>query len=249
MRHLSKYRIFETLNSRGSRSLTEKEFDEILKKNCKNWTKAKTSIYRGQRDLGSYVYTDPKGKYRNSIEDTNLHLELMDNLPSWSEYPKYSESVIGISEYASMASGYGVTYEVIPFDNVKIGICPESTIWQSFSDEEWGDDIYLIRDFLESLGIDAENYDEIKNLKSAKGIKRSDSFFSTSNQHRINSFLDKITSPVASGIECFNFINDELFNPNKRGFKLKEYEAGFEIEKGKQVWTNGPVLLINNDLV
>jgi hypothetical protein len=257
MNNLNTYKIFETLNSRGYKSLTEDEFDKILKVNCKNWTKAKTSIYRGQRNLGDYVYMDPRGTHRNSIEDTNLHIELMSNLPSWKEYPKYSESIIGITKL-KYAENYGSSiYEIIPFDNTNIGICPSQTIWESFGDENddfsnhpgWGDYIYLVRDFLESLGIDAEYWKDYNNLTIEDHLKSIDIIPRGKNRD-IDEFLNKIDkSKDITGVECYNFINNEIFNPIKRGFKYKKYEPGFEVDGDVQIWISGPVLLINKDLV
>lgn len=46
-----------------------------------------------------------------------------------------------------------------------------------------------------------------------------------------------------TGKDCYNFINDYLFNPVERKFNLVKYTKNFEIPEDKQVWTNGPVLL------
>ena len=51
-----------------------------------------------------------------------------------------------------------------------------------------------------------------------------------------------------TGEDCYNFINDYIFNPEKRGFELKTYDADFNVSKGKQIWTEGPVLLIKYGL-
>jgi hypothetical protein len=51
-----------------------------------------------------------------------------------------------------------------------------------------------------------------------------------------------------TGEDCFNFINDYIFNPEKRGFELKTYDENFKIENKKQIWTEGPVLLIKGKL-
>ena len=97
MKHLKKYKVFESYNRFGTKTLTEKEFDQIRKENCKNWTKVETEIYRGMPDLGNYLLVDPlKGDFRTSIEDTNIHLDLMSNLPSWKDYPKYERCVIAL---------------------------------------------------------------------------------------------------------------------------------------------------------
>lgn len=253
---ITNYKIFETLNSRGTKSLTEKEFDQILKSNCKNWSRSKTPLYRGQINLGAYLYTDPRGTYRKSIDDVNTHIEMMDNLPSWEGYPKYSQSVIGVSSNKSMAEDYisdnGVVYEIIPFDNIEIAVCPSMTIWDSFGGFGDEDAIYLTGNFFEENGINRDIWvqpegdsieDRLKSLDKISNGKYSKEFL-----YQASDFLKKKPSKI-NGVDCYNFINDYLFNPDVCGFNKVRYVSGFEIEKNKQIWTNGPVLLIHQDLV
>ena len=51
-----------------------------------------------------------------------------------------------------------------------------------------------------------------------------------------------------TGEDCFNFINNSLFNPKVRGFQLLNYDQNFKTQTGKQIWTEGPVLLIKSHL-
>lgn len=253
-----KYKAFESFNRFGSKPISESNFLELINKECKNWQSSKTTLFRGQPDLGEYVYTDPTLHYRSSIEDTNLHIELLDNLPSWKEYPNYSQSIIGVSDKEG-AVGYtedGTIYELIPYDNVKIAICPESTIWGSFGKEYWGEYIYSILDFFDGIGIDPEIWDQSANDTIETKLKSIDNVYnliSVKNTmlvgDEINKFLDMMVSmgnfnkDKITGKDCFDFINDTLFNPISRGFKLLSYSQDFEIPKNKQIWTNGPVLL------
>jgi hypothetical protein len=261
MKYLKKYKVFENYNKFGSKTITESEFDNIRKENCKNWTKVKTEIFRGMPNLGDYVFVDPKlGNFRSSIEDINIHLELMSNLPSWKDYPRYDGCVIGGTP-GSGARGYGDTlYEVIPFDGVKIGICPYQTIWESFGNDsnEWGGDIYLVYHFLDSIGLNS-NWIQIggETLETKlKSIKIFDVSFSKSVREKkeVNRFitscsltLDKKKEEI-TGEDCFNFINEFIFNPDNRGFELKIYDSNFEVEEERQIWTEGPVLLIKHGL-
>ncbi len=261
---ITKYKLFEKLNSRGSKSLTEEEFNQILKTSCKNWAKSKTSLYRGQVDMGPYVYVDPIETKRKSIDDTNLHVELISNLPCWKNYPKYSSSVIGVSDNKYIADGYGVSYEIIPFDNIDIVFCPAASIWQSFDDGDggWGDTdtIHLTRSFFELLDINTDVWkstdgltieDKLKaitNIPDQKFIKifhinEGDHLFLT----RASEYLKKNKNEI-TGEDCYDFINNYLFNPVYRGFKTVKYTAGFDEPSNKQIWTNGPVLLIYREL-
>lgn len=252
MNKIVKFKVFESYNLYGSRSLTKYEFDNLLEENCQNWILNNekynyTPIYRGQPDLGKYVFTDPTRYHRSSIEDTNLHLELIDNLPSWNEYPKYSKSVIGISRSKSLASNYSeddnTVYEVIPYDNIKIAVCPSSTIWASLG-ISWGEYIYLIQSFLNYLEIEEDwNQPNGGTIETRlKSLKKDDIDF----KHK---FLDEIVEITGikkediTGEDCYYFINDFLFNPDVNEFELIKYTKGFNIKPDKQIWTNGPVLL------
>lgn len=258
MSKILKFSVFESFNLFGSKILSDEEFKNLLEENCKNWidnfeTKNYTPLYRGQPNLGKLVFTDPTRYKRNSIEDTNLHLELMDNLPSWKDYPKYSRSVIGISSYRT-ASSYSfadnsTTYEIIPYDNTKIGICPSSAIWSSFGNS-WGQRIYSTKYFLEELKIEEEwinsDGETIKTkLESIKSFtsKIFESDYANNFLHEV-SLITGIDVSNITGEDCYNFINDYFFNPEKNYFKLLNYTKGFKITPNRQIWTSGPVLLI-----
>jgi hypothetical protein len=266
MKYLKKYslferfskenKIFENYNKFGTKTLTEVEFDQIRKENCKNWTKAETSLYRGMPDLGDYLYIDPrKGGGRSSIEDVNVHIELLSNLPCWKDYPSYVWSIIGISSEAG-ARGYGEVYEIIPFDDSKIAVCPEADIWTSFGNEEsgWGGDIDLVKDFLGELDIDYDCWEQFggstiqSKLKSIEKIEINssftiESFFKRMKEEGFIKSYDNMTGEI-----CYKFISEFLFNPKERRFSLVNYEPEFKIEKNKQIWTEGPVLLIKSKL-
>ena len=263
MRYLKTYQLFENYNRFGTKTLTEKEFDQIRKENCKNWTKVDTELYRGMPDLGDYLYIDPlKGDFRSSIEDTNIHLDLLSNLPSWKDYPKYERCVIGGSPGAVGSYGDAI-YEVIPFDDVRIAVCPYATIWESFGNDydQWGGDIYLIEFFLDALDLDT-NWNQIgggtietklKSLgNSFHGSKISE--MPNKDQQAVDNFLMRHAEfswkrpGEITGEDCYNFINNSLFNPKVRGFQLLNYDKDFKIENKRQFWTEGPCLLIKGKL-
>ena len=96
MKYLNNYKIYETLNSRGSKSLSEDEFDTILKKNCKVWLEGvNNKLYRSQRYMGPYVYTDARGTKRTSIENINIHIDLMDSFASLIRHFCKLQNVVG----------------------------------------------------------------------------------------------------------------------------------------------------------
>lgn len=82
-------------------------------------------IYRGVgSSYDQYRVVDSnKGKPRQSANTLNYMTWLMDNLPSWKAYPKRSRGII-CSTSLSYAGGYGQIYQIIPYDNAQIAVCP-----------------------------------------------------------------------------------------------------------------------------
>lgn len=243
MKYLKRYKLFENYSRWGSKKLEESEFNSLFSENCKNYSEENTKIFRGVDYIGEFVFIDPKkGEVRSSIEDTNIHIDLIDELPAWKDYPKYSKCVIGMTSQTG-SGGYGSTiYEIIPYDNSKIAVCPEPTIWESFSDGGWGDYIYLVDRFFYEFGID-----NVNQLKSIGNMTANSSY--PGELSDATEFLESLSRKMKikfediTGLDCFNFINDYLFNPDERGFELLNYTKGFEANNYKQVWTDGPVLM------
>ena len=263
------------LNNRGSSEISPSKFEQLLNLKCKSYinNSDNTKIYRGQRDMGDFVYFDPmKGEKRRSIESENIHINLIDNLPSWQKYPNYSRSVIGMAGKEVSVSGYGeVVYEVIPFDNSDVAICPRDNIWSSFGSDTWGSDIYLMDKLFKNL-FDLEDDTEIteRNLQQLKNIPTTIDSIITDDflKSGIKEFIERDSSSLhgdaiesfykpcknngnwkdkkfeeLKGIDIYNYLNDCLFNPEVRGFSLVNYDNNFKVDIEKQIWTNGPVVM------
>lgn len=259
------------LNNRGSSEISPSKFEQLLNLKCKNYinNSDNTKIYRGQRDMGDFVYFDPmKGEKRHSIESESIHVDLIDNLSSWKKYPNYSKSVIGLTGDQNSVSGYGeVVYEVIPFDDSPIVLCPSSDIWASFGSEGWGSDIHFISELFENLfDLEDDINKKIKLLKNTQMVISSiitDGFF----KNKLMEFIERDSSSLhgdaienfykpcknngnwkdkefdeLKGIDIYNYINDCLFNPEVRGFELKRYD-NFSVNLRRQIWTSGPVIM------
>lgn len=257
MKHLNRYKVFETLNSRGSKSLTESEVREIVTKNCNVWLNIDNArekkLYRSQRDMGPFVYTDARGTYRGSIEDIQLHVVLMDNLECWKDYPKYHEGIIGLSNdlpiYGDPRSA--ALYEMVPFDNMKIVVCPSQDIWSSFSKHghEFGQYIYATRDFLDLCNIDSDIWEQTGGGTIETRLKEMDE--SEVENCDGCEFLEILYREIGegdyNGAQCFTFIKDVLFNPKKRGFSIHNYDENFDIPSNRQIWCSGPVVLLEQE--
>jgi len=135
MKYMKFYENYTLLNSYGSKELTEDEFQNLLISNCKNYSKNSINkLYRGidNSNLNSeYLYQNHRNIIRHSIENQNIHVTLMSTMEQWENFPKYNQSIIGTFS-TELARMYGKLYEIIPYDNIQIGVCPSGSIWNSF---------------------------------------------------------------------------------------------------------------------
>src|SRR5882762_7031765 len=95
-----------------------------------------TTIYRGLNGHEENIlYVDPTNYTRRSANTDNYYTLLMDNLPSWSKFPKRSKSLICTTD-SDNADTYGQVkgsvYVVLPLGNPIIACCDGEDLWDSF---------------------------------------------------------------------------------------------------------------------
>lgn len=172
MKFLQTYEIYK--NSLGAFDIITKEnFYKLYKENCKSHSNNTIQLFKGMKTSGNYVYSHPKSE-RTSIERENIHVILMSELDSWKNFPKYNKSIVGTINKDD-ADHYGTLYEIIPFDNTKIGVCSRDTVWDSFGGFDYNGDIKLTDSFLRYwLNIDSTKnftWEELKvRIKNKKYI-------------------------------------------------------------------------------
>ena len=96
----------------------------------KLWLKS-PPIFRGLRHRrdGEFYIVDLTGVNRHSANTNNFFTMMVSEiLPSWSLFPKRSESLI-CSGNRSTASGYGVTYRVLPLEEDHLAIANSEDFW------------------------------------------------------------------------------------------------------------------------
>lgn len=199
-------------------------------------------IYKGLKiAMPSKAYlTNPKLMSRVSQNTENYYTLLMDNLPAWKLFPKRSQSLI-CSTKANTAFIYGHAYQIFPFDDAKIAICPRSDIWQSFpkiTDTSHSmRDMHSINLFLSKNYINDSSYDEMI-----------DSIF----QNRV--LLGKQAAKEFPTLEFIGKCNtkeelingfNEIMNPKENGFTLGDI-MGIPAKKlDKEVWTDSKAYMVN----
>ena len=129
-------KLFKMFESRTS-ELTESEFRKILHEKCKDFVKNPKLLQRSKiKSSSQFTYIDPKQYERNQLTtgntdgvDTKHHIILMDNLPSWSEFPKRSKSVIGLTSEDPRTIFGSERFLIIPFDGARFGVAPSCDLW------------------------------------------------------------------------------------------------------------------------
>lgn len=265
MKYLYYFERFKVSEKFGN-PLTETEFTKLYDKHCKYHKEIEyigsegsegSGLYRGVRNIEADeniigYYQNPKGHIRKSIENINLHVILMSELNSWKDYPKYNQSIIGstrANDAADYSSG-GLLFEIIPYDNSKVGVCSKDHIWNAFGGygDHTNNPIYYTTNFLEYVLDFTEDgeynsskytWKEIKDRLKSKNIYETWNDLDEYRKEEIEPFIEKMmdsTQPKHIEIEDYmktikytdiiKFIERE-FDPNKWGFTSLIYDDSF----------------------
>jgi len=157
LKYLRTYEDYKGIKSdKYGDELNQREWDELLQKHCKMYSDDNVKLYRGFNkfiDQEEIVGIYQKPNIRKSIEPQQIHVITMSGMESWKDYPPYNKSIIGSTDFQS-AKGYGKLYEIIPYDNTKVGLCPVSSVWESFGGFGGHDAIRIIDNFLKKWIVD-----------------------------------------------------------------------------------------------
>lgn len=251
-------RLYNFINEGRSKELTERSAHDTIKLKCMDALKGQ-QIFRGNINLvADYYITDPS-QYDARISpyaSTNSYNLLLSNLPSWSKYPKRNKSLVCTTDFKTACEGYGKgsAYVVLPFDGSDIGVCPTSDIWDSFT-KVIGDYFlnhvnHIIFDLAEMVGFGGRIFSYgnlVAIFNKVDGIHRDDAsqnieIFSK----RVFDFLDNVgyfKNDKTPLIDCVN----KAMSPENNGFKL--VRAGSNtLSTNKEVWTDGPCVLVQNEV-
>ena len=232
---------------RGQKLSLEKT-KELYRENCQEHSFNNTQIYRGVSGQSEFYYLNPSENERSSPSSAGYYSLIMDNSGFWSGYPKRSKSII-CSTSQSYASSFGTPYLVVPYDNSNFGVCSDDDIWRSFDFSEFGE-IGDLMDFDNHLNKISEkilneklNTTDFKKFRSqiieiGRKVVNNSEFSSTLLEKYLNSSADDLL-----------FYIERLLDPEKNGFKVKEYTSNFNLFGNREVWSDGEFLLIQYDLI
>ena len=259
---MKKIQYFKLFESRTA-ELTEEEFYKILKEKCSDYINNPVYLQRVKRKFdGDYTYINPKMHTRNpltaSVESdpfggdvvfSKHHTLLMDNLPSWSNFSKRSESIIFSTEPDSNTIFGKHFYYVIPYNGAKFSVAPKGDIWQckavikpsanSASDSER----YSFNDLFSERMVDANisdnSYDEM--ISDINKL-----FEDYNNGSDVTKFFRNIFDKMKEdGYSDASIALNNYFDPNnfEEPFKTMNYNS-LSDSKQREVWTDSECLLV-----
>lgn len=236
--------LFES-QSRGS-EITEEQFFKYLKGDFSNYSLHNDLLFRGSSNKEEFMYMDPTKFNRISANTTNEYTLLFDNLPSWKKYPKRSKSVICTSsyEYANLYSVKtgGNVHIVIPANNAVVGIVPDRDIWAGFTFKS--DTFLTLKDFnlfIRQL-LDIKNSIDWKTLKSKLEDITPENITSMSIYPGFEKEVENFIKSKKSNF--LEWLDKDLLKPINSGFITKQYTKGFKYGSNNEIWTEGPILMI-----
>lgn len=255
------YHEYDT--KRRSVEISESNFMRLYHKNCKFHDKNKSiPLYRGTENNGEFVSIDPRKSVRRSIESENVHVILMSEMDIWKKYPTYQNSVIGSTNEHS-AAGYGIRYELIPYDNSLIALCPSGSIWDSLGGFEDVSRIRMLENFLILIDYEMESWEELKSDILNYGIRLDDGVTIDEGSKNFLLFYKYFKSMKWKGkdvlelpektinseeelVDIFNSIDPHslikfiewLFDPELLGFEIIKYDENYIDNMTKFLETN-----------
>lgn len=103
---------------------------KLIETHCKDALKSGRQLYRGMTPGSDAYALHGEASTRKSANTTNYYTVILDHFLPEQGYPKRSASII-LANGFDTARGYGSVYAIFPYDNVPIGVCDGSDLWDS----------------------------------------------------------------------------------------------------------------------
>lgn len=242
-------RFKQFLNERDGdhrNEISEEQAAELAKQHAAvALSNIKTPIWRGFSGTAPFYLIDTAKGGRKSVNTSNYYTSIMDGvLPS--EFPRRSKSIIcgnnANKDYADghssdISSGGKSThgmYAILPYDDAKIGICPQHDIWLTTVD----------------IDGDSRPIEDWNRLFERAGIHDFD----------LDTIVDGIEMTLQDEDDDMFHKFEEIFMPsNVRQQLAKAYTAPFKAATGasfnytdsrdREVWVGGKALAIREDVL
>jgi hypothetical protein len=257
------------LTERRSKEISRDEAVDILFDKCGNAVKDFKNGYKLYRGLykpaGNYISIDPKsGKPRKSAyAKFNYYTLFIDNLPSWRQYPKRSQSIIcTTAHYKAVDYTFNnMPYAVFPYDGAKLAVAPDNDIFESFKifyDNTYnlifstGDDF---NKFLNTFLFNTTNVSDASSdwNKLKKTMKSLDKKWDTDTQKYFKLIGNDITGKSIKKFFKDNYkgdllkMFDTLLSPKYNDFRLTKKIS--QIPDNREVWTDNKCIMIHPNVI
>lgn len=117
---------------------TPEEAWDLLNKHCRDALKdLKRPIVRGMsaKDIGETGVITGEDGGRKSANTQNFYTIILDKVLGDKGFPLRSKSIICANwQNSDYVESFGTPYAIIPFDGVKIGVCPSYDMWETTID-------------------------------------------------------------------------------------------------------------------
>jgi len=252
-------KIFEEYKKETrTKSISIYDAVKIYKEHCYNWDLNEDVLFRGSYTSTDFTYghgASNEHELRSSANNYNIYTSLFPHIPSWHKAPRRDKSFIMSTNY-NIASQYNNDDNVIvmvPYNNTKIGICPDSDIWDTELDII--NSKYILEEFDSELSsffknnikhinihnITADNIMEL--LNKIDSIPKDKLILSSNYGTDIKYPFELATKWVKeySHLTLLDFLKLVLdFDYN--GFKIGTTQKSIENLNNNEVWSNGEFL-------
>lgn len=242
MKYIKRHKLLEG----RSVSVELEEAIKFFRERCTQYNPKLSIIYRGVRDskelYDNYTIVKPSEHIREAGHSNTTYLNIIDNLDSWSEYPKRRKSII-CSTAKEVAKSFGEPYVVIPTDNALFGVCPDYDFQSCFNEfnQKFGIPIYRID---ELFGYKKEGY----SFEEFKKKMINDEY----NQVEFSfKYRQYVSDNNLIGVDILEDMF-EYISPEKNKFRLFKYDGISDISNlnkikyldSNEVWTSDDCILV-----
>ncbi|KFZ27291.1 MAG: hypothetical protein KQ78_00461 [Candidatus Izimaplasma bacterium HR2] len=216
-------------------------------------------IFRGdQTEIYDFAIGHGKGtRKRKSRNTTNYSTLFFDNHPSWSKFPKRSESFI-CSTSIKTAKSYGFSggvYHIFPENGTTIGVCSGIDMFLSFRETIPLETVADVNNFIiatmvyaeEIFNISVNRSDDSYRIMKGSNDKITKAFYNASSDEKSH-FISKLDGNylVIMGDDFDGDIIkrlNEIYNPKTNGFNI--VKSGQKIPDKREVWMSGNCLFVS----
>lgn len=265
------------LKEEYAKVLRSEDAESIFRNNCKNYDfKKSLTLYRRDGHSANFLLVNPIDEERKTT-DRLFPRKLIEALPSWSKYPKRSNSISCASEqeriYESEFANHDTPsfYVVVPFDNAIIGVTPYSDFnadWKEINALRRDDAINAIYTYcccvistddkgVVSLPLKKVSIDEaLKIIQGPIDLNAMRNMVPYSFEPLGFSVKydwsqqDKTSTCIIENTDGKQTLFEKLndyLNPEKNGFVLTRYDSTISCPN-QEIWTSSPCLLVNIEL-